>query len=81
MKILKFYLLLFCTLFFFPYPNVMSNEEAPYDVIEKNEIYEIRKYSSRSRNLSKKTRFQVGSDSIPIPFLTTFKIIGNDGFG
>ena len=47
MKILKFYLLLFCTLCFFPYPNAMSNEEAPYDVIEKNEIFEIRKYSDR----------------------------------
>ena len=47
MKILKFYLILFCTLCFFHYPNAMSNEEAPYDVIKKNEIYEIRKYSDR----------------------------------
>ena len=47
MKFLKFYLVLFCTLFFLPYPNAMPNEEAPYDVINKNEIYEIRKYSDR----------------------------------
>ena len=47
MKILKFYIILFFTLCFFTYPNAMSNEEAPYDVIEKNELYEIRKYSDR----------------------------------
>ena len=47
MKIINFYALLFCTLFFFPYSNAMSNEEAPYDVVDKNEVYEIRKYSDR----------------------------------
>jgi len=25
----------------------MANEEAPYDIVDKNEIYEIRKYSDR----------------------------------
>ena len=43
----KYYLVLFCTLLFFPYSNAMSNEEAPYDIVDKNEIYEIRKYSDR----------------------------------
>ena len=47
MKIFKYYLVLFCTLLFFPYSNAMSNEEAPYDIVDKNEIYEIRKYSDR----------------------------------
>ena len=47
MKIFKYYLVLFCTLLFFPYSNAMSNEEAPYDIVDKNEVYEIRKYSDR----------------------------------
>ena len=47
MKIFKYYLVLFCTLLFFPYSNAMSNEEAPYDILDKNEVYEIRKYSDR----------------------------------
>ena len=44
---MKFYLLLFCTLSFFSYSNVMAYEEANYQVIKKNENYEIRKYSNR----------------------------------
>jgi hypothetical protein len=40
-------ILIFCTLFILPYSMVMANEEAKYEVIEKNEIYEIRKYSDR----------------------------------
>jgi len=32
---------------FFSYSNVMANEEAKYDVVKSNEIYEIRKYSDR----------------------------------
>ena len=40
-------ILIFCTLFILPYSTVMANEEAKYEVIEKNEIYEIRKYSDR----------------------------------
>ena len=47
MKIIKFYALLFCTLFFFPYSVAMSNEEASYEIVTKNEVYEIRKYSDR----------------------------------
>ena len=40
-------ILIFGTLFILPYSMVMANEEAKYEVIEKNEIYEIRKYSDR----------------------------------
>mgnify|MGYP001988443279 FL=1 len=47
MKMFKYYLVLFCTLLFFPYSNAMANEEAPYDIVDKNEVYEIRKYSDR----------------------------------
>ena len=32
---------------FFSYSNVMANEEAKYDVVKSNKIYEIRKYSDR----------------------------------
>ncbi len=47
MKFFKFNLLLLCTLFFLPYSYVMSYEEASYEVVLKNEVYEIRKYSDR----------------------------------
>ena len=47
MKMFKYYLVLFCTLLFFPYSNAMANEETPYDIVDKNEVYEIRKYSDR----------------------------------
>ena len=43
----KLLILIFCTLFILPYSMVMANEEVKYEVIEKNEIYEIRKYSDR----------------------------------
>ena len=43
----KLLILIFCTLFILPYSMVMANEEAKYEVIEKNEIYEIRKYPDR----------------------------------
>ena len=43
----KSLILIFCTLFILQYSKVMANEEAKYEVIEKNEIYEIRKYSDR----------------------------------
>ena len=43
----KLLILIFCTLFLLPYSDVMANEEAKYEVIEKNEIYEIRKYLDR----------------------------------
>ena len=32
---------------FFSYSNVMANEEAKYEVVKSNKIYEIRKYSDR----------------------------------
>ena len=47
MNFLKFYILIFCTLFFFSYCNVMAYEEVNYEVVSSNEVYEIRKYSNR----------------------------------
>ena len=47
MRIIKLYLIVFCTLFILPYSTVMAYEEANYEVVSKNEIYEIRKYSDR----------------------------------
>ena len=43
----KIIFLIFYTIMFFSYTNVMANEEAKYDVVKSNEIYEIRKYSDR----------------------------------
>ena len=47
MRIIKLYLIVFCTLFILPYSTVMAYEEANYEVVSKNEVYEIRKYSDR----------------------------------
>ena len=47
MKIINFFFILFCTLIFLPYSGAMAYEEANYDIVVKNEIYEIRKYSNR----------------------------------
>ena len=47
MKNLKLFALLFCFLNISTYSNVMANEEANYEIIDKNDIYEIRKYSDR----------------------------------
>ena len=47
MKIIKFYFIVFCNLFILSYSTVMAYEEAKYEVVSKNEIYEIRKYSDR----------------------------------
>ena len=33
--------------FLLPYSITMANEEAPYKVVHKNEIYEVRHYSDR----------------------------------
>ena len=33
--------------FLFPYSITMANEEAPYDIVHKTDIYEIRHYSDR----------------------------------
>ena len=47
MKFLKLNTLIFCTLVFLPYSLLMAYEEPNYKVVQKNEIYEIRKYSDR----------------------------------
>ena len=47
MKNLKLIIQLFCFLSILTYSNVMANEEANYTIIDKNDIYEIRKYSDR----------------------------------
>ena len=47
MKFTKFNILLFCTLVLLPYSISMAYEEPNYEVVQKNEIYEIRKYSDR----------------------------------
>ena len=43
----KLLILIFCTLFILQYSRVMANEEAKYEIIDKNGVYEIRKYSDR----------------------------------
>ena len=47
MKFLKINFLLFGILFLLPYSQSMAYDEPNYEVIQKNEIYEIRKYSDR----------------------------------
>ena len=47
MSLKNLFILTFCTLFILPYSKVMANEEAKYEIIDKNEVYEIRKYSDR----------------------------------
>ena len=47
MKSFKLILLLLCTLSFFTYSKVMAAEEAKYEIIIKNDIYEVRKYLDR----------------------------------
>mgnify|MGYP001225246260 FL=1 len=47
MSLKKLFILTFYTLFIIPYSTVMANEEAKYEVIDKNQIYEIRKYYDR----------------------------------
>ena len=43
----KIVFFIFYSIVFFSYSNAMANEEAKYDVVKSNEIYEIRKYSDR----------------------------------
>ena len=43
----KLLILIFCTLFILPYSRVMANEESKYEIIDENEVYEIRRYSDR----------------------------------
>ena len=38
---------IFYSIIIFSYSNVMAYEEARYDVVKSNEVYEIRKYSDR----------------------------------
>jgi hypothetical protein len=47
MYLKKLLILIFCTLFILPYSVVMANEEAKYEIIDENEVYEIRKYNDR----------------------------------
>ena len=47
MRIIHLYFIVFCALFVLPYSTVMAYEESNYEVIVKNEIYEIMKYSDR----------------------------------
>ena len=47
MKNFKFFKLLFCILSFLSYSNAMAYEEANYEVVKTNKVYEIRKYSDR----------------------------------
>ena len=47
MRIIKFYLIVFCALFILPYSTIMAYEEANYEIVSKNEVYEVRKYSDR----------------------------------
>ena len=47
MKNLKLFVLLFCFFGILTYSNVMAIEEANYEITEKNDIYEIRKYTDR----------------------------------
>ena len=47
MYLKKLLILIFCGLFILPYSVVMANEEAKYKIIDKNEVYEIRKYNDR----------------------------------
>ena len=44
---MRFFILLLSTLLVFSYSNVMATEETSYEIISKNDIYEIRKYSNR----------------------------------
>ena len=47
MNKLKLIIQLFCFFSILTYSNVMANEEANYKIIDRNDIYEIRKYSNR----------------------------------
>ena len=47
MRFLRLFIILFCSSIFLSYSSAMANEEAKYEVIQKNEIYEVRKYFDR----------------------------------
>ena len=44
---MKFFILLLSTLLIFSYSYVMATEETSYEIVSKNDVYEIRKYSDR----------------------------------
>ena len=43
----KKFIIIFYTILIFAYSNAMAYEEAGYDIVKSNDIYEIRKYSDR----------------------------------
>ena len=47
MRLLRLFIILFCSLVYLFYSNAMANEEEKYEVVQKNNIYEVRKYSDR----------------------------------
>ena len=47
MKNLKLFVLLFCFINILSYSNIMAYEESNYEIVKKNEVFEIRKYSDR----------------------------------
>ncbi len=47
MRILKVYIIVLLNLFILKYSTVMAYEEPNYKVVDKNDVYEIRKYSDR----------------------------------
>ena len=47
MKNLKLFALLFCFFNILSYSNIMAYEESNYEIVKKNEVFEIRKYSDR----------------------------------
>ena len=47
MKNFFLYVLSLCILIFFSYSKAMAYEESNYEVVKKNAVYEIRKYSDR----------------------------------
>ncbi len=47
MKRYQLILLLLCSLILFTYSKVMATEEAKYEIIKENNIYEVRKYFDR----------------------------------
>ena len=47
MKNYFIYIILFCTLIFFSYSKSMAYEESNYEIVKKNDVYEIRKYPDR----------------------------------
>ena len=68
MRLKKLFILALFTLLILPYSTVMANEEAKYEVINKNEIYEIRKYSDR-------LAVETSRDGIDSNFRKLFKYI------